>query len=257
MTVSCANPWTRMAGTGHRELIDGDPDWVAEQLPKAAVWLRDTAGTRVGISGLALGFDLDWAEAILEAGLTLWVAIPFEQQAARWKAADQARWNRIRAAATRERVIGHIAADLEPRYRSAAVNRLLFKRNTTMLDFGQAVLTVWEPGRLDGGTAGALLEAAKRQIPGVHLDPVTRRVNFHLPARADLERFALYNTSCGHIAYVGVRAETLMRLAALTAARCPAWQIRKAKPRESWHDGCPDCLVDLAAAASNRVHVPA
>jgi hypothetical protein len=94
-------------------------------------------------------------------------------------------------------------------------------------------------------------------MPGVHLDPVGRRVHFQLPTRADLERFALHNTGCGHIAYVGTRTAATQRLAALTAAHCPSWQVRAAKPRETWDDGCDDCLVDLAAAAPASVNVPA
>ena len=245
-----STPWTRVAGTGHRELDTGDQAWTAEQLPKAATWLRDRAGTKVGVSGLARGFDMDWAEAVLDAGLTLWVAIPFEQQPARWNRTEQARWTRLRAAAARERIVGRVDSDLPAKQRSAAVNRLLFKRNITMLDVAGAVLTVWEPGRLNGGTASALLTAAKRRMPGVHLDPVNRAVHFQLPDRDQLERYALHNPRCGHVAYVGTRTEATQRLAALTAVHCPSWHVRPAGLRETWDYGCDDCLVDLAAAAS-------
>lgn len=249
--------WTRVAGTGHRDLQHGDPAWAAAQLPKAARWLRDRAGTQVGVSGLARAFDMDWADAVLEAGLKLWVAIPFEEQAARWNRADRARWIRLRAAADRELVIGSIPDDLPANRKSGAVNRLLFRRNITMLAGADAVLALWEPGRLEGGTAGALLAAAKRGMPGVHLDPVARTVNFHLPALVDLERFALHNTRCGHVAYLGTRTATGQRLAALTAAHRTAWQIRPAAPRETWDDGCDNCLADLGAAETSRVNVPA
>lgn len=201
------------------------------------------------MSGLALGFDMDWAEAVLDAGLTLWVAIPFEGQPARWPKAQQARWARLRKAAARERIVGTVPDTIEPRQRSAAVNRLMFKRNTTMLDVTGAVVTVWEPGRLDGGTTGALLEANKRGMPGVHLDPVNQRVHFQLPTRADLEAHALHHTRCGHVAFVGTRRDAFDRLAALHTADRPDWKLRPAKPRETWQEGCDTCADDLLAAA--------
>lgn len=244
------NPWAVVAGTGHREIKTGDPAWLAEQLPKATAWLRDTAGTRIGVSGLALGFDMDWAEAILEAGLTLWVAIPFEGQPARWPKREQARWAKLRAAAARERIVGSIPDDLPKERRSAAVNRLLFRRNMKMLDTAGAVVTDWEPGRLDGGTAGALLEAGKRRMPGVHLDPIGRAVNFELPAAAALQRWALHHPICGHVAIVGTRPLVDDRHALMHAAGYRAWKVRPAKPRETFDDGCDDCQLELVAAAA-------
>lgn len=251
MTPPADRAWTYVAGTGHRDLKSGDPAWVAEQLPQAAVWLRDQAGTTVGISGLALGFDMDWAEAVLDARMALWVAIPFLEQPARWPAAQRARWTKLRAAAARERIVGALSDN--PKTRSAEANRLLHKRNTVMLDAARAVITDWEPGRVDGGTAGALLTAGKRAMPGIHLDPVERRVHFQLPTTDRLERYALQNTRCGHIAYVGPRSEARLKLAALTASGCPSWRIRAAHTRETWDDGCADCLVDLAASATTKV----
>lgn len=249
--------WTRAAGTGHRELEAGDAGWVAEKLPKAAVWLRDEAGTQVGVSGLALGFDMDWAEAVLDAGLHLWVAIPFEEQAARWPRKQQARWAKLRAAATRERVVGRVPADLPPRNRSAAVNALLFRRNSTMLDVASAVLTVWEPGRFGGGTAGALLDAANRRLPGVHLDPVNRTVRTQLPTREQLEPFALYRTVCGHVARIGTRPGMQVLLGALAEVGHRDWRVRPARPRETFDDGCDDCIVELVASTTVNVNLAA
>lgn len=247
--------WTWVAGTGHRERRSGDQAWVDEQLPQAAVWLRDVAGTKVGISGLALGFDMDWAEAVLDAGMILWAAIPYIEQPSRWSAANRARWQRLRAAASRERIVGEIPADLPKAARSARANQLLFKRNIHMLRPARAVITDWEPGRLDGGTAGALLHAATLGMPGVHLDPVSRHVNFELPGVDQLQRYALQNTTCKHVAFVGTRADTTQLLAALTAAHFPDWRVRPATLRQRWDDGCDDCIHELAV--SGRTAVPA
>lgn len=247
-------PWTRVAGTAHRELRNGDALWVADQLPRAAAWLRDNTGTRIGISGLALGGDMDWAEAVLAAGMDLWVAIPYIEQAARWSVENKTRWARLRAAATRERIVGEFPADLPAQQRSGAANRLLHKRNVHMLDVAVAVLTIWEPGRLDGGTAAALRHADKRRMPGVHLDPVNRVVHFELPAADQLERCALQSTTCGHVAKIGSRAFLRQDLALMTAAGFFGWRIRPAHTRESWDDGCDDCLAELAAAANDHAH---
>lgn len=245
------NPWKIVAGTGHRELSGrADRAWTADQLPRAACWLRDRAGTRIAITGMARGFDLDWAEAALDAGLRLWAAIPFVEQPARWNRADKARWAKVRAAAERERIVGRIPDDLEPRRRSGAVNRLLFRRNTMMHDFAGALITVWEPHRLDGGTTGALLDADRRRMPGIHLDPVARHVAFALPDRDALERHALVNTRCGHVARLGNRADVTRLHTALLHVSGPHWRIRAARTRESWDDGCADCIADLAAASA-------
>jgi hypothetical protein len=115
------------------------------------------------------------------------------------------------------------------------------------------VLTLWEPGRLGGGTATTLLDAARRGMPGIHLDPVGQVVKFGLPDRADLEPYALVADRCGHIAYVGTRLQATRRLAALRVAHCPAWSVRPARPRETFDDVCDVCIVDLAAAATDPV----
>lgn len=250
-------PWLTVSGTGHRELHTGDTAWVAEQLPQACAWLRDVAGTRFGVSGLARSFDMDWAEAILDAGLKLCVAIPFEDQPARWTRADKARWHRLRAAAHSEKIVGHIPADLPTSRRGAAVNAALFKRNRFMLDRSDAVLALWEPGRMSGGTAGALLEAAKRRLPGVHLDPIARKVNFELPGPDQLQPYVLQRAGCGHIATVSTWAIAAEGYDELENAHFVSWHVRPARPRETADNGCDTCIPELAAAATARLTAPA
>lgn len=236
-----------VAGTGHRRLERGDRAWVSEQLPRAAAWLRDQAGTEVGISGLGYDFDLEWGETILDAGLTLWVAIPFEGQAANWNHADQRRWRRLRDAAGPDgrRLIGRLPHNLPPTQRRAYATQLMHARNRAMLAASDAVLTVWEPGRLDGGTAATLLEAARRQMPGVHLDPVNRAVHFRLPDVDQLQKLALEHAGCKHILAVGARADVAARHAVLTAAGYQQWQIRPAASRERHHTtSCDRCRID-------------
>ncbi len=257
MTTRPPNPTYRVVcGTGPRQLTLGDPDWLAGELPKLCTWLRDVAGTSWCISGLALGFDSDWAEAVLEAGLRLCVAIPFEGQDSRWTRAQQQRYARLRAAAHRVHVVGVVPDGLEPRERGPVVNRRLFERNVFMLDHSTAVATGWEPGRFDGGTNAALRVAADRGMPGVHLDPVSRTVSFALPGRDQLEGFALYSTTCRHVTMIGTRAAVTDRLAGLHRAGHQHWQMRRAKPREQREDGCEVCLEELAWAALTVIGAP-
>src|SRR2546430_1810984 len=139
-----SNLWEIVCGTGHRELADdGGEDWARDQLTRCAGWLRDRAGTRVGISGMARGFDLWWADAIVTAGLELWAYIPFEEQTTRWNRADRAEWQRLREAAAQVRVVGNLPADLPAKQRSGAVNGLLKGRNTAMLRAAGAVVALW------------------------------------------------------------------------------------------------------------------
>lgn len=59
----------RVALTGHRPqgLSPSARDWVPLELERLAVKLRDQHGMRVGISGMALGSDIWWAQATVFA----------------------------------------------------------------------------------------------------------------------------------------------------------------------------------------------
>lgn len=242
--------WPRVGCTAHRQIeAAGGEEWTRAELARAARWLRER-GTRVGVSGLARGGDTWWAEAVLDAGLQLWLSIPFEEQCTPWPKRQQARWRELRAAASRERVVGRLPEGLPAKARSAAVNKLLFQRNAHLVGAVNALVAVWEPGRLDGGTTGALILAARRGLPGVHLDPAARRVAFELPGLDRLEKYALYHRSCGCVAGVGVQPEVELRRRALDlAGYYYQWRVRRAKPRETRSPGCDTCRVDSSRAA--------
>ena len=122
-----------------------------------------------------------------------------------------------------------------------------------MFDHAGAGLTVWEPGRITGGAAAALFYAScMRQLPGVWLDPVNRKVNFHLPVAADLEPFTLVNSRCKHVALVATRTLVDQRLTALHAAGFTDWHGRRSLKHERHDDGCGDCLEQLAHAAPDH-----
>lgn len=241
--------WPTVSATGHRDLTGPDAErWVRDKLIAGAVWLRDHCGTTTAISGMARGVDTWWALAALDAGLKLWAYIPFAEQTARWNRADRQCWEDLCARADPAKVLGRIPPDLPAKARSAVVNRLLAERNLAMLSDSHAVLAVWEPSRLDGGTHGALVTAAKRGMPGIHLDPVGRRVVRRLPDLDQLLKYALYHRGCGCVAGVGIRSEVDARLSALTTTGHTGWSVRLARTRETWTEGCDQCRVQPVPA---------
>jgi hypothetical protein len=157
--------WPVVACTGHRAYPPDVVPWVRAKLRDAAVWLRDQRGCRTAVCGMAVGGDLWWAQAALDAGLALHAHVPFPQQPDRWPPAWQAVWRDVRARAAREVVYGD-------RYDV----RLLYARNDGMLASADAVLAVWDPSRPRGGTWSAVRRAARLGLPVVHVDPGARRV---------------------------------------------------------------------------------
>lgn len=174
--------WRIVGGTGHRDFTTADAtQWTWEQLPRCMGWLRDRANTEIWISGMGRGFDLRAARAALRAGLQLWAFIPFEEQPARWSREDRREWSALRALAAETRVIGAIPAAIPADRRHRAATRLLFARNTAVLDECHALVAAWEPERTRGGTYGTLRVATRRRMQGIHLNPTDKQVRFHLP----------------------------------------------------------------------------
>lgn len=168
------NTWEIVALTGHRPQHLSSPcrRWVRDNLAQCAAWLAANRGTRVAISGFALGSDLWWADAAVRAGLELWAYIPYPQQPDNWSSGDRAEWQRLRALANpdRERLFGD-------RYSKQA----LHARNDGMLDDAGALVAVWDSRKHDGGTYSAVVKAARRGMVGIHLDPAGPGVRFELP----------------------------------------------------------------------------
>lgn len=168
--------WPVVAATGHRIRTLralGAEAWVRHKLFKAAVWLRDERGTRVGLSGMAVGTDQWWAEAVLDAGLTLGAYIPAPDQPDRWHTSTQRRYRELLAQASPD--YSHITA-------LKVTVPVLHQRNKDMLNAADAVVAVWLDGKQDGGTFEALEYARKTGKPGVWIEPRTRAVHNRLPA---------------------------------------------------------------------------
>ncbi len=175
-------PWPIVVATGHRpkDLSRDQQAWCQDKLTKAAVWLRDERGCTVGISGLALGVDTWFAQAVVDAGLDLWAYVPFPQQSDPWSPAQRREWERLLSLAVKVVYAGDLGDRAGDARRREAV-RLLHKRNDMMLADCVAVCAVLDVTRKTGGTLSAVRKAVRRGMSGVHLDPVTRTVRVRLP----------------------------------------------------------------------------
>ncbi|MFI2663245.1 hypothetical protein [Micromonospora carbonacea] len=191
--------WPSVMVTGHRpkDIPRDAHGWVRDKLGRGVAWLRDERGMTTGITGMALGADMWWADKLHRGGVPFVAHIPFPQQPDRWRRyapeAAVAEWERLRALADRDRevVYGDLAGLAEHARKRVAV-RLLHKRNDGMLSASNAVVAVWCPSKLDGGTHSALTKAHRAGLPVIHINPEARTVT--LPSRTGLARL-LYPTA--------------------------------------------------------------
>lgn len=164
----------RVMVTGHRPqgLSVISREWIPLELERLAVKLRDQHGMRYGISGMALGADIWWAQATVFAWQELWSFIPFPQQAEKWAASDVALWNEMRGRAAHEVVIA-------PEFSVGA----LHQRNDAMLENADLVIAVWNPWATTGGTYSCVQKAVSRGLPIVHLNPDMQTTTMVAPGR--------------------------------------------------------------------------
>jgi hypothetical protein len=156
--------WPTVMVTGHRpqHLSVSARPWVRDELRRLACKLRDEHGTRVGISGMAIGADLWWADAVIRAGLELHAHVPFPPQPIKWRDEDQAEWHRL---------LGLAANTIT--YGTGFDVRLLHARNRGMVDSCDGIIACWRQGRT-GGTESCLRYAVQRGRRPVWVDPETR-----------------------------------------------------------------------------------
>lgn len=176
MRIICCDGgiWPIVCATGHRpwSMTHDQRTWTRAKLAAAIVHLRDLHGMTVGLSGMAQGTDLWWADEIVRAGLTLGAHVPCEDQTARWRTSgDIAEWSRLRAAAD---------PAYSYRYAEKYSQKIMFQRNDGMIAAAACVVCVYLPGQT-GGTRGAVETARRLRRPGFHLNPDTFTVQFGLP----------------------------------------------------------------------------
>lgn len=157
--------WPTVMVTGHRpqHLAPDVHGWVRSELARLAVKLRDDHGMAVGVSGMAIGADLWWADALVGNGIPLWAHVPFPQQPDRWRAEDRSEWERLLGLAVKTTTYG---PDFDV--------KLLHARNDGMIRVSAAAIAVWLPDKHDGGTASAVRKLTAAGTPVIHVNPAVR-----------------------------------------------------------------------------------
>ncbi len=166
--------WLKVMVTGHRpqHLHPNARPWVRAELDRLAVKLRDGHGATVGISGMAIGADLWWADASVRAGLLLHAHVPFPQQPDKWRDEDKVEWRRLLGLAVSTTTYG-----------SGYDVRLLHKRNDGMIAACSLAVAVHDPRKTEGGTASAVRKLIGLDIPVIHVNPEARMTTLRMPGR--------------------------------------------------------------------------
>lgn len=169
-----AGRWVRVAATGHRphKIGTGLPRderdelhaWVRAELDRLAAKLVTEYGMEVGISGLAMGSDLWWAQAVRKAGARVWGYAPFPEQDRRFPQV----WKQQRAEVM---AFAEHVQHLGPSFH----NEFYHGRDRLMVRDADAVVAVIDPRRTEGGTIETYNRARVR-VPVIRVDVAARDV---------------------------------------------------------------------------------
>lgn len=149
------------AATGHRpEKLGGYSPEVDARLRRLALTFLGGKRPKQIISGLALGWDLAWAEAGLLLGIPVIGALPFREYSYRWPEASQQRLFRVMQSCASVEVIspGNYAA------------WKMQTRNEWMVDRCEVLVALYNGDR-GGGTANCVLYAQAKSKPITNLWP--------------------------------------------------------------------------------------
>ena len=153
------DPCTTVAFTGHRTYC-GE----ASAALAAAIRGLHAHGFRTFLCGMAVGFDLAAAEAVLELrervpGVRLVAAVPFRGQEMRFSPADRERFRRVLAEADSVEVL------------APAYHRGCYAVRNDFLVYNARVLVAWYDGS-PGGTRHTVSRALRRGLEFVNLHPL-------------------------------------------------------------------------------------
>ncbi len=159
--------WIIVAATGprHFRFFDwqGLKTITVRELRRVACALRDERGMLVGLSGMASGVDLWWADAVVRAGCALGAYYPCPDQAAKWKDREAlSEWKRLSGLADPQ-----WSKTVSGWYHGGCLN----ERNERMLGDADAVVSVFLPWLRSGGTWHAMGHAHTLGMPGVTIYP--------------------------------------------------------------------------------------
>lgn len=142
---------TIYAATGHRpDKLGGYGPRIDDRLRNLAYSFFVAAKPDEAVSGMALGWDMAFAEAALTLGIPLTAAIPFAGQESKWPTASQERYRNILARAARSVIV------CDGGYSSAKMQT----RNEWMVDKCDRLVALWDGS--PGGTGNCIKYA--RQV---------------------------------------------------------------------------------------------
>lgn len=144
----------RLAATGHRpDKLGGYSEAIDSRLRHLARTAIETLEPSQCISGMALGWDMAFAEAAIEVGVPLCAALPFVGQESLWPEASQRRYAGILARAA------SVVTVCPPIYSA----KKMILRDEWMVDNADMLLALWNGTR--GGTYHTVHYAERRKLP--------------------------------------------------------------------------------------------
>lgn len=155
--------WKVAAFTGHRFVEN--PEWVQVRLCEIADDLYRHHGTRIALSGMAMGSDLAWTRAAIAVGMEVRAYIPFPQQPDMWSDRDREEYDRLL----------HMVSSSKT-FRNRYDVRAYHERDRAMVDDGDVVVSVLSSVVTGGGTKETVGYARRQKRPLIIVDPETRTV---------------------------------------------------------------------------------
>lgn len=177
-----------LIATGHRQLYIrdektyinnvNDPDYreLVMKISRFIEFSHSKQGMNTFVSGMALGFDLAFAHAVLlykqmyGVNIRLVAMIPFRSQPDVWRPSSQIYYKDILSQADEVNILYPNPKDK----REAATS--LNNRNIAMLQRASAVLAYYDGGQ-SGGTYNCIRGAKSYHLPVVVMDPISHKFN--------------------------------------------------------------------------------
>lgn len=148
------------AATGHRpQHLGGFSSRLQTKLYKIALtFLKNAPDTQKGISGMALGWDQAYAEALIDCHIPLVAAIPFEGFEEEWSRDQKRFYQYLLASATEVEIVSG----------GGFANWKYQKRNEWMVNQSDKLVALWDSGQ-SGGTWNCIRYARRKGKPIVNL----------------------------------------------------------------------------------------
>lgn len=164
----------RPPGIGGYETPNPTEQWVRATINKTLASLVERQGAITGITGMALGVDLIYAEECHRLGIPFIAALPFKGQENRWPDRSQILYRTMLKAAAEVVIVDEL-----PEYHSDQFAKKMILRNVWMVDQAEMVIAVWNG--TGGGTAHAVETARRKHRKTILLDPRTQQVSILKP----------------------------------------------------------------------------